>query len=147
MASRASSDCMPHPLSETRINDFPPFSTSTTMRVLFASSAFSSNSFTTEAGRSTTSPAAILFDRISGRILILDMDASLILNSGKVMVVSSPMFLNLGKDFKSIKEEELADFMKGDILIIKSGRLLNNGSKEYHEIKVSQIAAITFEVE
>ena len=70
-----------------------------------------------------------------------------ILNSGKVMVVSSPMFLNLGKDFKSIKEEELADFMKGDILIIKSGKLLNNGSKEYHEIKVSQIAAITFEVE
>jgi hypothetical protein len=38
------------------------------MRVAPASSAFSTSSFTAEAGRSTTSPAAILFERISGRI-------------------------------------------------------------------------------
>src|SRR5215472_2226367 len=49
---------------------FPPCSTS--MRVLFApaSSAFSSSSFTTDAGRSTTSPAAILFATDSGSMRI-----------------------------------------------------------------------------
>ena len=59
-ASMASSRTMPHPLSVIWISFFPPASTLILIRVAPASSAFSSNSFTTEAGRSTTSPAAIL---------------------------------------------------------------------------------------
>src|SRR5437763_14896063 len=51
---------MPQPLSETRISFLPPPSIWTLMRVAPASSEFSSNSLSTEAGRSTTSPAAIL---------------------------------------------------------------------------------------
>jgi hypothetical protein len=38
-----------------------------------ASSAFSSSSFTTEAGRSTTSPAAIRFATASANMRILDI--------------------------------------------------------------------------
>ena len=73
MASSASSRSMPEPLSATRTIACPPCSTSIRMRVAPASSAFSTNSFTTDAGRSTTSPAAILFDRISGSIRTRDM--------------------------------------------------------------------------
>ena len=58
-ASTASSALMPSPSSVTRTSVVPPCSTSTTMRVAPASSAFSTSSFTTLAGRSTTSPAAI----------------------------------------------------------------------------------------
>src|ERR1039458_9879004 len=43
------------------------------MRVEPASSAFSSSSFTTDAGRSTTSPAAIWLATLSGRTWILPM--------------------------------------------------------------------------
>ena len=73
MARSASSRLMPVPVSETRMSDFPPCSTSIRIRLLSASNEFSISSLTTEAGRSTTSPAAILLDRISGRIFILDM--------------------------------------------------------------------------
>src|SRR5947207_8998189 len=45
----------------------PPASTAIRMRVAPASSEFSSNSFTTDAGRSTTSPAAILLATCSER--------------------------------------------------------------------------------
>src|SRR5260370_1173449 len=48
----------------------PPTSTSTRIAFAPASMAFSSSSFTTDAGRSTTSPAAILFATASGNILI-----------------------------------------------------------------------------
>ena len=72
IASRASSWFIPMPLSEIRINDRPPFSISIIICVLSASIAFSTSSFTTEKGRSTTSPAAILFERISGSIFIFD---------------------------------------------------------------------------
>src|SRR5882762_9667133 len=50
----------------TRIMRLPPASIS--IRIVFApaSSAFSSSSFTTDAGRSTTSPAAILLATASG---------------------------------------------------------------------------------
>ena len=58
-ASSASSRPIPCPLSTMRISFRPPASISTRIRVAPASSEFSSNSFTTEAGRSTTSPAAI----------------------------------------------------------------------------------------
>ncbi len=67
--SSASSRESPIPLSDTRINDFPPFTTSMVICVAFASILFSTSSLTTEAGRSTTSPAAIWLERISGRIL------------------------------------------------------------------------------
>src|SRR5215472_12127821 len=55
---------------------FPPCSTS--MRTVFApaSSAFSSSSFTTDAGRSTTSPAAILFATPSASIRMRDINLS-----------------------------------------------------------------------
>src|SRR6266852_1546252 len=49
----------------------PPPSTWMRMRVEAASREFSKSSFTTEAGRSTTSPAAILLGTCSGRTWIL----------------------------------------------------------------------------
>ena len=50
---------MPQPLSVTRIRAIPPRWISTVRLVAPASMAFSHSSFTTEAGRSTTSPAAM----------------------------------------------------------------------------------------
>src|SRR5712692_7965899 len=50
---------MPDPSSRTRMRVTPPPSISTSMREALASSAFSTNSLTAEAGRATTSPAAI----------------------------------------------------------------------------------------
>ena len=52
---------IPQPLSVTRISVTPPFCISTVMRVAPASIPFSTSSFITEEGRSTTSPAAIRF--------------------------------------------------------------------------------------
>ena len=57
--SRASSRVMPTPSSVTRMRRLPPRSRTISMRVPRASRAFSTSSFTTDAGRSTTSPAAI----------------------------------------------------------------------------------------
>src|SRR5262245_16288526 len=51
---------MPWPSSLTRISRTPPSSSSTVMRPAPASRAFSTSSFTTDDGRSMTSPAAIL---------------------------------------------------------------------------------------
>ena len=59
-APGTSSLSIPHPLSAIRIKEMPPSLTSTVTAAAFASIAFSTSSFTTEAGRSTTSPAAIL---------------------------------------------------------------------------------------
>ena len=66
-ASRASSRVMPQPLSVIWISLLPPASAWMRMRVDPASSEFSRSSLTTEAGRSTTSPAAILLATCSGR--------------------------------------------------------------------------------
>ena len=55
----ASSADMPHPSSETRMSASPASSNSTIILVAPASSEFSTSSLTTDAGRSTTSPAAI----------------------------------------------------------------------------------------
>src|SRR3989454_21832 len=63
----ASSRSMPQPLSCMRINRRPPDSISMRSSLACASSEFSRSSLTTEAGRSTTSPAAILFATWSGR--------------------------------------------------------------------------------
>ena len=62
-ASGNSSVGMPPPLSTTRTISNPPCRTETSIRVAPASMAFSINSFTTLAGRSITSPAAILLIR------------------------------------------------------------------------------------
>ena len=61
----ASSRPMPEPSSRTRIRRRPPSWRSTSIRLAPASSAFSTSSFTTAAGRSITSPAAIWFARLA----------------------------------------------------------------------------------
>ena len=60
MERQASSIFIPIPLSVTLMKDLPPFWISTSILVAPASIEFSTNSLTQEAGRSTTSPAAIL---------------------------------------------------------------------------------------
>src|SRR5437879_306867 len=57
---------MPMPSSTTRMSTVPPSRRSTLTVAAPASSAFSTSSLTAEAGRSTTSPAAILLTRWSG---------------------------------------------------------------------------------
>ena len=59
-ASGTSSFGMPHPLSVMRMKEIPPSFISTVTAVEPASMAFSTNSFTMDAGLSITSPAAIL---------------------------------------------------------------------------------------
>src|SRR5579885_58309 len=64
VACRSTASCkscgvMPAPSSVTRINRWPPPESTTSIRRAPASSAFSTSSFTTDAGRSTTSPAAM----------------------------------------------------------------------------------------
>ena len=73
-ASARSSGPMPRPLSLTRMSLRPPSSTTTSITVAPASRAFSSSSLTTLAGRSITSPAAILFTRCRGSTLMLGMN-------------------------------------------------------------------------
>lgn len=67
-ARRASSGLMPLPSSTTRTRPRPASSMSIKMRLAPASMAFSTSSLTTDAGRSTTSPAAIWLASASGRI-------------------------------------------------------------------------------
>ena len=62
----ASSGAIPQPLSVTRMKDIPPPCISTVTLFAPASIEFSQSSFTTEAGRSTTSPAAIRSARWGG---------------------------------------------------------------------------------
>ncbi|OQC71157.1 MAG: hypothetical protein BWX46_00662 [Candidatus Cloacimonetes bacterium ADurb.Bin003] len=71
-ASIASSAFIPQPLSITLIRSLPPFSIATIILSAPASIAFSTSSLTTEAGRSITSPAAILLRTSSAKIWILD---------------------------------------------------------------------------
>src|SRR5690606_37525768 len=71
MVSGRSSSATPSPLSRMRISLTPPSSTSISRRVAPASRLFSSSSLTTEAGRSTTSPAAIwLASRGDNRLIL-----------------------------------------------------------------------------
>ena len=62
-ARSTSSAVMPIPSSVTRMSWRPASFSSTVTARAPASIAFSTSSLTTEAGRSTTSPAAILFTR------------------------------------------------------------------------------------
>src|SRR3981189_2529463 len=61
---------MPSPSSWPFSSRRPPASISILIRVAPASMAFSTSSFTTEAGRSTTSPAAIWLARSAGSRVI-----------------------------------------------------------------------------
>ena len=65
-AMASSSGAMPTPSSSTAINRTPPADRRTVICVAPASSALSTSSRTTEAGRSTTSPAAIWLISSSG---------------------------------------------------------------------------------
>ncbi len=73
-ASGRSAAVIPQPSSLTRISRLPPPAIATSIRRAPASSAFSTSSLTAEAGRSTTSPAAMRFAaassscRITGRM-------------------------------------------------------------------------------
>src|SRR2546421_7485797 len=88
-ASKASSCDIPWPSSITRIMRLPPTSTSTRIVFAPASIAFSSSSFTTDAGRSTTSPAAILFATASGnmRMRLISLSGFFLLLDGKAELV------------------------------------------------------------
>ena len=66
-ASASSSRAMPLPLSLTFSNCVPPAASCTVMLVAPASRLFSSSSLSADAGRSTTSPAAIWLISRSGR--------------------------------------------------------------------------------
>ena len=72
-ASGSSSGAMPQPSSLTWIRPLPPASSATSIRVAPASIAFSTSSLTTEAGRSTTSPAAMRLATASGRRRMVGM--------------------------------------------------------------------------
>src|SRR5918997_1919690 len=67
----ASSGGMPPPSSRIRMREVPPSPSSTSIRVAPASRAFSTSSLTTEAGRSTTSPAATCWATLGSRTLML----------------------------------------------------------------------------
>ena len=69
-ANRMPSGLMPWPSSSMRISALPPSRRVTEIRLAPASMAFSTSSFTTLAGRSTTSPAAIWFTKVSGSLRI-----------------------------------------------------------------------------
>src|SRR5439155_276312 len=68
-ATSASSAAMPSPSSRTAISSSPPAASRTSTWWAPASSAFSTSSFTTEAGRSITRPAA-LGERQLGRLVL-----------------------------------------------------------------------------
>ena len=62
----ASSGLIPQPLSVTCMRVLPASVTDTVIWVACASTAFSTSSLTTEAGRCTTSPAAIRLAMLPG---------------------------------------------------------------------------------
>jgi len=76
-ARRRSSRFIPSPLSTTSHNVLPPLRITTIISSAPASMLFSTNSLTIEAGRWTTSPAAILFVRFSDSIFIFDINSEI----------------------------------------------------------------------
>src|SRR5216683_2011596 len=88
---------MPQPSSTTRIKSAPPCSISTSIRLAPASTEFSSSSFTTLAGRSITSPAAILVMTAGGSwwrrgmfLSLLVFISGLFLSSTGILFFQSP---------------------------------------------------------
>ena len=72
-AKRKSSASMPQPSSRTTMRFTPPPSMETVMAPASASRLFSKSSFTMDAGRSTTSPAAIWLATNSGSLRMRGM--------------------------------------------------------------------------
>src|SRR3989344_493612 len=110
--SFASSSDIPHPLSLTRINSFPAFLISTSIAVAPASSAFSTSSLTTLAGRSITSPAAILLMMSSDNWMILVMVSTCLMLHYHSQVYSaslSPVQLHL-EAFPQAAQHEYHNF-------------------------------------
>ena len=72
---KASSRSIPHPSSMTRIHCAPPLANSTSIFFAPASMLFSTSSFTMDAGRSTTSPAAtwLATSSVSSRIFPMQL--------------------------------------------------------------------------
>ena len=81
-ASTASSRAMPLPSSRTRMSARPPSSPAPSTERAPASRAFSTSSFTTDAGRSTTSPAAIWSATAGGRTAMRDTGEGLEFDGG-----------------------------------------------------------------
>ena len=77
IATGRSSGSIPQPLSATLIYVTPPFCISTVIDVAPESIEFSSNSFITDEGLSTTSPAAIKFATAKDSTFILPIVSSL----------------------------------------------------------------------
>ena len=73
--STASTGLMPQPLSMTWMSVRPASVTTTVIWLAPASTAFSISSFTTDEGRWTTSPAAIMLAICAGRIFNLPIRA------------------------------------------------------------------------
>ena len=90
---------IPDPLSVIRIKEIPPSLISTVIAVAPASIAFSTSSFTTEEGRSTTSPAAIL--------------STVVLSNTAIVFKISPSILYLilkpVQDVQRIHRRQIAD--------------------------------------
>ena len=78
---------IPQPLSVTRRKVMPPSRSSTVTLEAPASTAFSTSSLTTEAGRSTTSPAAMRLAIWGGSCVILGMASSFQDSSPKAMAL------------------------------------------------------------
>ena len=72
-ATSTSSSSIPLPLSDTTMEFIPPAEVEINILSAPASKEFSTNSFTTDAGRSITSPAAIKAAISGERILITDI--------------------------------------------------------------------------
>ena len=98
-ASGSSSFGMPQPLSVTDMRLRPPPSIRTSIRVAPASSAFSTSSFTTDAGRSTTSPAAIWLISWSGSSAIERLAAGF--SSFSISSIHTPRIMYLA-DFPTL---------------------------------------------
>src|SRR6185369_12091669 len=90
-ASGSSSGGMPAPSSWTAMRRRPPPSTSTRTVVAPASRLFSMSSFTTLAGRSTTSPAAIWSTTTCGRRRMVMTRSPRARSSGVRQVVDQPL--------------------------------------------------------
>ena len=112
-AVRASSGAMPQPLSVTRKKVMPPSRISTVTWEAPASTAFSSSSFTTLAGRSTTSPAAIRLATWGDNSIILGIRSPQNQNSYEIY---RHMDQNRGKDRIGFAVAPAEDQSRGQIL-------------------------------
>src|SRR5947209_6171534 len=122
----ASSRTMPQPLSVIWMSFFPPASTLILMRVAAASREFSNISLTTDAGRSTTSPAAIWLATVSERTWILPMCEV----SGQWTVASGQC---RRRDGKNKDAADLSATLRTPTVVIPSGArnlLFTGGGKQ-----------------